>query len=1052
MIPEIGQRFGPYEILGKLGSGGMGMVFRAWDERLHREVAVKILHDEYDMPGMRERFRQEARASSRLNHPNICTIFDLGEQDGDPYLVMELLVGETLKERIARGALPADEIVQYAQEIADALEEAHAKGIVHRDIKPANIFLVKKPDERNQAKVLDFGLAKLGHGPMVGRTARGQDLTSVGATVGTLAYMSPEQARGEALDARSDLFSLGVVMYEAATRQVPFKGATSALVFVQLLEHEPESVRSWNESIPRDLEKTILKLLTKDRKVRFQTAKELKEALGRIVIKSSGGWLKRGATAVPLVRADDPVARKRPKRGSSGGQVALQSGASMTGVPADSSSERRSPRPVGRVEMPPQATDEQKADGGVLSGEVSATMLRTSMTQVEPETRPVEQHLAPVGAVTDDSGGLGPLDSWLTGETSGRRSGLWVQVAIAAVLIGVIAGGVLLLVKNVPLRPGVLGSNDSLLLTVIQNKTGDKSLDGTVLAGLEIELRQSLTLNVRGEDGYWAGVRQIEAEGGDVAAATAARKVAAKVGAKAYLYGEITDSGGTYTIGVDVLNTESNDKMASLRETATSREQIPGAISRLALAVRSEMGEDAKRLAAANVPLEREATANLDALHAYALAEIAMQRGRTADALTEYQQAAQLDPKFAQAQMRLAWLYRAELAEVASSVASEQARDATADSSSRLKLLAQFCYEMNRSGDYALAERDIRQYVELYPNDVEGMVGLARVLRLEGQVEEALRSAEQAYDDDPYSAEAYGESERSLIGLNRFGDALQLEEQARKLGVRASGNVLAAAYLAGKNDVVANEVKAFEGAWPGVARVRDYGLYLDNTGQMAVSAALWRSAAAKAQQVAGLESSGAFLLAQGALDQALAGSCNEVTSLVAEANKLPHGLTATFNVGMAAALCGDDTDADDAIAMLKQNFPQSSMVNEYYVADLKAAKGNRAKDAARAFDALTGLDQYDVISLTPYLRGMAWAEANQAELAIGDFQVVLAHRGMAFEVGSNVYPMAEIGLARALEVNGDKAGSVEAFRRFLALWSEADRAQPMVVEAATKSR
>ena len=164
MIPEVGQRFGPYEILGRLGSGGMGLVFRAWDERLHREVAVKLLHDDYKMPAMRERFLQEARAASALNHPNICTVFDIGEQGGDPYLVMELLEGETLKDRIARDrALMSEEIVRFGGEIADALAVAHAKGIVHRETSSRQIiFLVAMPDGRSQAKVLkDFGLAKI---------------------------------------------------------------------------------------------------------------------------------------------------------------------------------------------------------------------------------------------------------------------------------------------------------------------------------------------------------------------------------------------------------------------------------------------------------------------------------------------------------------------------------------------------------------------------------------------------------------------------------------------------------------------------------------------------------------------------------------------------------------------------------------------------------------------------------------------------------------------------------------------------------------------------
>src|ERR1700733_15101957 len=226
MIPEVGQRFGPYEILGRLGRGGMGLVFRAWDERLHREVVVKLLYEDYKIPGMRERFLQEARAASALNHPNICTVFDIGEQNRNPYLVMELLEGETVKDRIEHGALPAEEIVHYAMEVADALTAAHDKGIVHRDIKPANIILVATPKGKNQAMVLDFGLAKVGLEERDRWESRSQDLTLAGSTVGTLAYMSPEQARGESLDMRSDLFSLGVVLYEMATRQVPFRGAT----------------------------------------------------------------------------------------------------------------------------------------------------------------------------------------------------------------------------------------------------------------------------------------------------------------------------------------------------------------------------------------------------------------------------------------------------------------------------------------------------------------------------------------------------------------------------------------------------------------------------------------------------------------------------------------------------------------------------------------------------------------------------------------------------------------------------------------------------------
>jgi serine/threonine protein kinase/tetratricopeptide (TPR) repeat protein len=288
MVPRVGDRIGPYEVLGRLGSGGMGLVFSAWDSRLQREVAIKLLREEYATPGMRQRFLQEARAASRLNHPNICTIFDMGEQDGDPYMVMELLKGETIRARISRGSASSAEIIAVATEVADALIVAHGRGIIHRDIKPANIILVDKAGGRFQAKVLDFGLAKVERDGPESRL----DLTSAGTTVGTVAYMSPEQARGEALDARSDLFSLGTVLYEMATGELPFQGATSALVFVQLLSQQPEPVREFNPEIPKDLEKIILTLLEKKRSDRFQSAADVVEALGRINAKKAnkGFW------------------------------------------------------------------------------------------------------------------------------------------------------------------------------------------------------------------------------------------------------------------------------------------------------------------------------------------------------------------------------------------------------------------------------------------------------------------------------------------------------------------------------------------------------------------------------------------------------------------------------------------------------------------------------------------------------------------------------------------------------------------------------------------
>jgi serine/threonine protein kinase len=1021
MSPEIGQRLGPYEILGKLGGGGMGLVFRAWDGRLHREVAVKLLHNDYKMPGMRERFLQEARTASGLSHPNICTIFDIGERDGDPYLVMELMEGETLKDKIARKALSAEEIVRYSQEVADALTMAHGKGIVHRDIKPANIFLVNKSNGSRQAKVLDFGLAKINLEKHGGWASRSLDLTVAGSTVGTLAYMSPEQARGEALDARSDLFSLGVVMYEMATRQVPFRGTTSALLFVQLLERDPEPVRSWNESIPRELERLILRCLLKDKRERFQTAEQLREALEKIAEKlGKGGWLKRGGGAVPLVPAPEPTARPRgPMRKDSGEYAALSDGSgsssgdivirplrvpARTAAVATESGGMPVPSDDGTRLWNAGASNSSQgmadADSGtVLAEERVAVTAKSQSGVIQAKVRVDETHIEQV-----------EVEEQVVPELSGPRGRIILKVALAAVVIAAVVVGAFLLVRSGRFRPAVLSPDEALLLTVVQNKTNDSMLDGAVLEGLEIELRQSQALKVRGGDAYQAGARQIEAEGGETAANVSARKIAQMTGAKAYLYGEVR-GGGTepYVISVDVLSTESNDKLASVAETADTRAEIPAAIGKLARAMRAEMGEATGTIEETSVSLENGATANIAALHAYALGETAMRQGRTADALIAYQQAVGLDARFAQAQMQLAWLYREEKAEVAAASAASLAQDAARQASDSVRRLAEFCYEMNTSGDYGRAATSIRQYAELYPNDSEGMVGLARVLRAEGHFVEALLAAQQAYGEDPYRTDAYREAELAMIGLDRSDDALHLESQSQRLGVASGGSSLAAAYLAGKDDIVAVEARALHrGEATSYGRLVDYGLYLDNTEQMVAGAAVWKTTGGLPDTTG----TRAYMLAQGALDRALAESCGEALTMVREMKELASGPVASFNAGMASALCGDRVYAEKMMTDLLQSYPQNTAVMEYYVPDLEAAVALGVKDPVGALNALTRVEQYDQVSLTPYLRGLAHVGIDKDPLAVADFQTVLAHRGADFVLGSDVYPMAKIALAR----------------------------------------
>jgi len=309
----INQTISHYRITGQLGSGGMGVVYEAEDLTLGRKVALKFLPAQLSRDqNSLERFLLEARTASALNHPNICTIYAVESTPGEngqnqSFIAMELLEGQNLAQKLHSGPLPADRLLDMAIQLADALDAAHAKGIIHRDIKPANIFL----NQRGQVKVLDFGLAKIARPEMDMETIGSPEspapanLTSPGATVGTISYMSPEQARGEELDIRTDLFSLGIVLYQMATGKMPFAGATSAVVFHAILQLDPVPVVQLNPSLPPKLQEIIEKLLEKDRDLRYQSAADLRGDLKRLKRDTESGRRAASASSAPASSASD---------------------------------------------------------------------------------------------------------------------------------------------------------------------------------------------------------------------------------------------------------------------------------------------------------------------------------------------------------------------------------------------------------------------------------------------------------------------------------------------------------------------------------------------------------------------------------------------------------------------------------------------------------------------------------------------------------------------------------------------------------------------------
>ena len=576
MIPETGQFFGPYEILGHLGAGGMGTVLRAYDPRLHREVAIKMLRDEFEMPGMRERFLREARAASALNHPHIATIFDIGDQAGEPYMVMELLEGETLRDRIARGGCMLDEIVAVGAQCAEALSDAHAKGIIHRDIKPANIFLVRKSSGQIHVKILDFGLAKVETAESM--TSR-MSLTSSGATVGTVAYMSPEQARGELLDARSDIFSLGVVLYEMSTGQVPFSGATSAIVFVGLLSRDPEPIRDWNKSIPKDLEKVVFKSLAKDRLDRYQKAHDLQRALEQVTGKK--GWFGGRGNQPPVYEVreqnNDPVARDR--------REVRRKSASMLSVtrqdvrrPTPTPNVQPVNEPAGNVTAVASGSDPSAAISAIRPGsstiERSATLAdsgpraQREFSGIEESPSSQEMPIAPPvsapaahqtsnatqyesgSAAAHELAGFGDSDvlrqlaAATRRDTPGARSRRRQRLAymiVAALFLVVAACGFWFRGSHHMTPP--LANGDDLLVGIIENKTDNPLLDHSIRQALAVELKQSPYVNILSDGQLAGGLAVARAAAPDPTSVKLTQEriqpIAIIFGAKAYLAGSI---------------------------------------------------------------------------------------------------------------------------------------------------------------------------------------------------------------------------------------------------------------------------------------------------------------------------------------------------------------------------------------------------------------------------------------------------------------------------------------------------------------------------------
>ncbi len=596
--------FGPYRIVEKIGAGGMGVVYRALDTRLEREVALKLVSDSFlnsdagsgsPSPAgtphsatqlSHGRFLREARAAATLNHPNICAIHDVGEQDGRPYLVMELLRGETLKLYLSHHRLSASEVLAFGMQAASALAAAHAKGIVHRDIKPANLFVVDSGRDRKQLKILDFGLAKkqgleaspdsrFFGPPGEDETATGgaTDLTIPGSTVGTAAYMSPEQAKGDPLDARTDLFSLGSVLFEMATGEPAFGGRSTAEVFASLLMKDPPVVTSINPAMPSALDPIIAKLLAKDRAQRYASAEDLLADLEEVQgasssssAVSSSGVKAASASSIPAAAAPIPVASAEPRR--SGTRVTI-------GVAA------------GVVVL-----------GGALF------LLRDHLSKKS------DQQTATTAPATSDSAA----------------------------------------------KPKTL--KDSIIVADFINKTGDPVFDSTLDQALRVQLGQSPVLDIVSQQHLRQSLQYLGRKQDEAVTPQIAREIGEREGIKAILTGTIAPLGKAFLITLSAQNTASGDDIASEEATAPDKEHVLDALNQVTTAMRAKLGESLSSIQRLNAPFGQATTPSLEAFRAYALGDEAHQKGNDIpEAMDHYKRAVELDPRLAMAWARMGVLY-----------------------------------------------------------------------------------------------------------------------------------------------------------------------------------------------------------------------------------------------------------------------------------------------------------------------------------------------------------------------------------------------------------